>query len=211
MSKIRIAIVEDLEEVADGIVAFFHTDTYLELVGNYRTAEAAEIELPLTKPDIVIMDINLPGISGIQCIKNVKANCPSTKFLMFTVFENNDQVFDALKAGATGYILKKTAPAQIIEAVKDLYNGGAPMSATIAKKLLSVFLGDKNTDNNKESDKLSVRENEILKHLAKGLLYKEIADELNISFHTVRQHIHNIYEKLHVQNKVEAINKVFGK
>jgi DNA-binding NarL/FixJ family response regulator len=130
---------------------------------------------------------------------------------MFTVYENNDQVFDALKAGASGYLLKKTAPLQIIESIKELHAGGSPMSAAIARKLVSVFLDHNNPAPLKQDAVLSTREKEILELVAKGLLYKEIAEELGISFNTVRQHIGNIYEKLHVQNKTEAINKVYGK
>jgi DNA-binding NarL/FixJ family response regulator len=130
--------------------------------------------------------------------------------MMFTVYENNDQVFEALKAGASGYLLKKTPPLQIIEAIKELHQGGSPMSSQIARKLVTHFQEKQQVSHN-EAAMLSAREKEVLEHLAKGMLYKEIADELGISFHTVRQHIGNIYEKLHVQNKTEAINKVYGK
>ena len=129
--------------------------------------------------------------------------------MMFTVYENNDQVFEALKAGASGYLLKKTPPLQIIEAVKELYHGGSPMSASIARKLVSIFQ-EQPTGANSEAAVLTAREKEVLEQLAKGMLYKEIAEQLGISFHTVRQHIGKIYEKLHVQNKTEAINKVYG-
>ncbi|MBL7728064.1 MAG: response regulator transcription factor [Dinghuibacter sp.] len=206
---IKVAIVEDLQEVADGLAAFLLEDPGISLIGSFRTAEAAAIELPLLMPDIVIMDINLPGISGIECVKQVKAVAPAIQFMMFTVYENNDQVFEALKAGASGYLLKKTPPLQIIESVKELYNGGSPMSAPIARKLVNVFQ-QQQTDNN-EAAKLTHREKEVLELTAKGLLYKEIAHELGISFGTVRQHLYKVYEKLHVQNKTEAINKVFGK
>lgn len=206
---IKVAIVEDLQEVADGLAAFLQEDPELKLIGSFRTAEAAVIELPLLAPDIVIMDINLPGISGIECVKQVKAVTPAIQFMMFTVYENNDQVFEALKAGASGYLLKKTPPLQIIESVKELYSGGSPMSASIARKLVNVFQQPQ-TDIN-EAAKLTQREKEVLELTAKGLLYKEIAHELGISFGTVRQHLYKVYEKLHVQNKTEAINKVYGK
>jgi DNA-binding NarL/FixJ family response regulator len=210
MGKIKLAIVEDLEEVIEGLTAFIKKDETLDLLCTYRTAEAAALELPLLNPDIVIMDINLPGITGIECIKKVKAVAPRIQFMMFTVYENNDQVFEALKAGASGYLLKKTPPMQIIEAIKELHNGGSPMSATIARKLVSVFQEQQNKTISNEAAVLTTREKEVLNLVAKGLLYKEIADELGISFHTVRQHIGKIYEKLHVQNKTEAINKVYG-
>lgn len=207
--SIKVAIVEDLQEVADGLAAFLQEDPEIQLTGSFRTAEAAVIELPLLLPDIVIMDINLPGITGIECVKQVKLIAPSIQFMMFTVYENNDQVFEALKAGASGYLLKKTPPLQIIESVKELHQGGSPMSASIARKLVNVFQQEQ--PNAGESAKLTHREREVLELTAKGLLYKEIANQLGISFGTVRQHLYKVYEKLHVQNKTEAINKVYGK
>ncbi len=210
MSIIKVAIVEDLEEVIDGLSSFIRVDEALQLTGVFRTAEAAALELPLINPDIVIMDINLPGMTGIECIKQVKAVAPAIQFMMFTVYENNDQVFEALKAGASGYLLKKTPPLQIIESIKELQQGGSPMSATIARKLVTVFVNQTTAKPSDEASVLSTREKEVLQLVAKGLLYKEIADQLGISFHTVRQHIGRIYEKLHVQNKTEAINKVYG-
>ncbi len=181
----------------------------MQLVAVFRTAEAAILELPILKPDIVVADINLPSMTGIECVKQVKKIVPEILFMMFTVYENNDQVFDALKAGASSYLLKKTAPLQIIESIKELHAGGSPMSASIARKLVSVF-NDQNKSPLRKDAILSTREKEVLDLVAKGLLYKEIADHLGISFHTVRQHIGKIYEKLHVHNKTEAINKVYG-
>lgn len=210
MSRIRVAIVEDLEEVIEGLSLFIEQDHDLQLLSVFRTAEAAALEIPLIKPDIVIMDINLPGMSGIECIRQIKSITPATQFMMFTVYENNDQVFEALKAGANGYLLKKTPPQQIIEGIKELYQGGSPMSAAIARKLVTLLVDQPPTRPNDEAAVLSPREKEVLELVAKGLLYKEIADQLGISFHTVRQHIGKIYEKLHVQNKTEAINKVYG-
>jgi DNA-binding NarL/FixJ family response regulator len=209
MSKIKLAIVEDLEEVAEGLSEFIKRDNELHLLAMYRTAEAAALELPIIKPDIVIMDINLPGITGIECIRQVKLTGVPMLFMMFTVYENNDQVLEALKAGASSYLLKKTPPQQIIEAIKELHKGGSPMSASIARKLVTIFQEQPKGLNN-EAAVLTNREREVLECLAKGLLYKEIAEQLGISFHTVRQHIGKIYEKLHVQNKTEAINKVYG-
>jgi DNA-binding NarL/FixJ family response regulator len=210
MRKIRVVIVEDLEEVIEGLSAFIKQDDALQLITAFRTAEAAALELPLLKPDIVIMDINLPGMTGIECIVQVKKVAPEIQFMMFTVYENNDQVFEALKAGASGYLLKKTAPLQIMESIKELYEGGSPMSAAIARKLVSVFVDQNKVIAAPEAAILTPREKEVLELVAKGLLYKEIAEQLGISFHTVRQHIGKIYEKLHVQNKTEAINKVYG-
>jgi len=209
MPIIKLVIVEDLEEVTEGLSEFIRRDNDLQLLSTFRTAEAALLELPLLKPDIVIMDINLPGMTGIECIRQMKKTGTTMQFMMFTVYENNDQVFEALKAGASGYLLKKTSPLHIIEAVKELYEGGSPMSATIARKLVSIFQ-EQPTGANNEAAVLTPREKEVLELLAKGMLYKEIAEQLHISFHTVRQHIGKIYEKLHVQNKTEAINKVYG-
>lgn len=208
MSTIKLVIVEDLEEVSEGLQAFMQQEPSVQLLATYRTAEAALIELPLLKPDVVIMDINLPGMTGIECVKQVRAIDSSIQFLMFTVYENNDQVFEALKAGASGYLLKRTPPRQIIDAVIELHNGGSPMSAAIARKLVNLF--QQSAPDKNEASLLTNREKEVLELLSKGLLYKEIADQLGISFGTVRQHLYKVYEKLHVQNKTEAINKVFG-
>ena len=207
--SITIAIVEDLDEVRDGLKNFISLSTDFIVVGTYKTGEEACTQLPDAAPDIVIMDINLPGMNGIECIRQVKDKSPSTQFMMFTVYENDEKVFEALKAGASGYLLKNTGLLQIVESVKELHEGGSPMSSNIARKLVNIF--HQSPKENAPINVLSKRENEILQHLAKGLLYKEIADQLQISTGTVRQHIHNIYEKLHVQNRTEAINKAFRK
>lgn len=207
--SISLAIVEDLDEVRDGLKNFISLSNDFKVLDTFKTAEEAVHDLPNLKPDIVIMDINLPGMNGIECLRQVKQKSPLTQFMMFTVYENDEKVFEALKAGASGYLLKNTGLVQLIESLKELHNGGSPMSANIARKLVSVFR--EKEINPKAIDVLSNRENEILQLLAKGLLYKEIADQLHISTATVRQHIHKIYEKLHVQNRTEAINKAFGK
>ena len=207
--SITLAIVEDLDEVRDGLKNFISLSTDFKVLGTFKTAEDAVIDLPKLKPDIVIMDINLPGMNGIECIRRVKDKSLGTQFMMFTVYENDEKVFEALKAGASGYLLKNTGLVQLIESLKELHNGGSPMSANIARKLVTLFRNEGKQAPNLEV--LSHRENEILQLLSKGLLYKEIADQLTISVSTVRQHIHHIYEKLHVQNRTEAINKAFGK
>ena len=207
--SISIAIVEDLDVVRNGLKDFISLSTDFLVVGAFKTGEEAFEHLPEIKPDIVIMDINLPGMNGIECIRRVKGKSPGTQFMMFTVYENDDKVFEALKAGASGYLLKNTGLLHIAESVKELHEGGSPMSANIARKMVNLF-----RDNDKKNpflDLLSNREKEILQLLAKGLLYKEIAEQLHITTGTVRIHIHNIYEKLHVQNRTEAINKAFGK
>lgn len=207
--SITIAIVEDLDEVRDGLKNFLGLSSEFNVLSTFKTAEEALHDIPHLKPDIVIMDINLPGMNGIECIRQVKGSSQHTQYMMFTVYENDEKVFEALKAGASGYLLKNTGLLQMSEALKELYNGGSPMSANIARKLVTVFRGQEKNAITVEA--LSNRENEILQLLAKGLLYKEIADQLSISTGTVRQHIHKIYEKLHVQNRTEAINKAFGK
>lgn len=207
--SISLAIVEDLDEVRDGLKNFISLSPEFQIMEAFKTAEDAVESLPKLKPDIVIMDINLPGMNGIDCIKQVKDKSPATQFMMFTVYENDEKVFEALKAGASGYLLKNTGLVQLIESLKELHNGGSPMSANIARKLVTLFRNQKTETSNLEI--LSNRENEILQLLAKGLLYKEIAEQLSISVSTVRQHIHHIYEKLHVQNRTEALNKVFGR
>ncbi len=207
--SITICIVEDLDEVREGLRQFISLNSEFTVLDTFSTAEEALFEIPKLKPQIVIMDISLPGMNGIECIRLVKDKSPITQFMMFTVYENDEKVFEALKAGASGYLLKNTGLVQMIEALKELHNGGSPMSANIARKLVTVF-----HDKEKETASLEVlskRENEILQLLSKGLLYKEIAEQLSISTGTVRQHIHRIYEKLHVQNRTEALNKAFGK
>ena len=208
MSPIKICIVEDLKEVREGMVSLLSLDERFEVLAAFTNAETAEEELPAWQPDIVIMDINLPGMSGIDCIKKVKGLCPATQFIMFTIYENDEKVFDALSAGASGYLLKRTALARIVEALIELHEGGAPMSTQIARKVINRLRVNEAVD---DLQVLSARENEVLQLLAKGLLYKEIAEKLGISVGTIRQHIHKIYEKLHVQNRTEAINKAYGK
>ncbi len=203
---IKVSIVEDLAEVRQGLSELIISDKELLMMENFDNAESAIEKIPALEPDIVIMDINLPGMSGIECIKIIKEKCPATQFMMFTVYETDEKVLQALQAGATGYLLKRTDPKRILESIKELNQGGSPMSSNIARKLVNIFLHEK-VKTKKEI--LSDRENEVLQLLADGLLYKEIADRLHIGHGTVRQHIHNIYEKLHVQNRTEAVNRFF--
>jgi DNA-binding NarL/FixJ family response regulator len=205
---VRVSIVEDLAEIREGLVDLVTSDRELLMVGSFEDAESAVQQLPDLQADIVVMDINLPGMSGIDCIKTIKEKCPGTQFMMFTVYENDDKVLQAMQAGATGYLLKRTKPEQILESIKELNQGGSPMSSNIARKLLNIFLHEKKVA---KKEVLSDRENEVLQLLADGLLYKEIADRLYIGHGTVRQHLHNIYEKLHVHNRTEAVNKYFDR
>jgi DNA-binding NarL/FixJ family response regulator len=208
---ITLALVEDLDEVREGLKNFLALSPDFKVLDTFKTAEEAAIDIPKLQPDIVIMDINLPGMNGIDCMRLIRAKSSRTQFMMFTVYENDEKVFEALKAGATGYLLKNTGLVQIIEGLKDLYQGGSPMSANIARKLVKTLQQQAAQSSPVTKEILSPRENEILQLLAQGLLYKEIADRLTISVATVRQHIHKVYEKLHVQNRTEAINKAFGK
>ena len=204
MSAITICIVEDLEEVRNGMTSLLTLDERFEVLASFHDAERATKELPAWQPNIVIMDINLPGMNGIECIKKVKAKCPKSQFIMFTIFEDDEKVFEALTAGASGYLLKKTPLGKITESLIELHEGGSPMSTQIARKVINRL----HASTTEEIKLLSSRENEVLQQLAKGLLYKEIANKLSIATGTVRQHIHKIYEKLHVQNRTEALNKM---
>ncbi len=205
---ITICIIEDLIEIQNGLQTIIESDSRFELLQCFENAETAIAELPLLKPDIVLTDINLPGKSGIDCITEVKSKIPDTQFIMFTIYEDNDQVFEALKAGASGYILKNTSPEKIIASLIELHGGGSPMSPKIARMVLSSF--NVITKNN-VSELISKREQEVLELLSKGFLYKEIAEKLNITLSTVKRHLNHVYEKLQVQNKTEAINKMYGK
>lgn len=206
---IAVSIVEDIKDVRESLQRMMESAPGFLFLSSYSNAEDALKNLPEINPDIVLMDINLPGMSGIDCIKKIKAISPQLQFMMFTIYEDSEQVFDALAAGAAGYLLKKTPKEKILEALQDLYEGGSPMSAHIARKVVSYFQKGK-TISNVESQ-LSHREKEVLELLSNGFLYKEIGERLNIATGTVRQHIHKIYEKLHVQNRTEAVNKFFGR
>ncbi len=206
MQKIQVAIVEDIQIIREGLKTILDSTDGFACCGHFSDGEAAAKSLAELKPQVVLMDINLPGISGIECIRQVKEQMPDTQFMMFTVYDDDEKVFDALKAGASGYLLKSTQPANILQAIRELHEGGSPMSALIARKVVGLLQVERKEPLN---DMLSEREKEVLTQLSRGFLYKEIASQLNISIGTVKQHIHKIYEKLHVQNRTEAINKVF--
>jgi DNA-binding NarL/FixJ family response regulator len=205
--KIKVVIVEDDKEMREGLESIVRYHPALQCLATYSSAEEALDHIQSNIPDIVLMDIHLPGISGIECIKKLKPVLSSTQFMMCTVYEDNENVFDSLCAGATGYLLKNSPPGMITDAIIDLYHGGSPMSSIIARKVIKAFQPVR--QQNTEIEILTKREKEMLELLAKGYRYKEIADQLFISFETVRTHIHNIYEKLHVQSRTEAINKMF--
>jgi len=213
--KISICIVEDNEQIRSSLEQIIMMDTRYKLKGSFCNAEEALQKIPIIHPNIVLMDINLGnGKSGIECVKLLRPKHPDILFMMCTVYEDNEKIFDALTSGANGYVLKKTAPDKLLAAIKELYDGGAPMSSQIARKVVRLLQSSQiaepidNDSPNKIMRKLSRRENEILQLLANGMLYKEIAAHLEISSETVRKHVYHIYGKLHVNNRVEAINKL---
>lgn len=207
---IRVAIVEDNQEICTGISSLLNLTEGYECVAAFSNAEDAIITIPTIQPDVALIDINLPGKNGIELIGELKPLNPNIQFVVFTVFEDTDRIFAALKAGASGYLLKSSSPQKIIEAIAEVNQGGSPMSGSIARKVISTFYPTPQA-NDENSPKLSTREHEILTLLSKGFRYKEIADKLNISTETVRTHIRNIYQKLQVESSIEAINKVFRK
>lgn len=209
MDKTKISIVEDLEVIRNGLSAIINMSSNFTVIHSFETAEEALPAILSDPPDIVIMDIHLPGgMNGIECIKKIKAENSDIRVMMFTIYENSDTVFQALEAGASGYLLKNTTPSKILESLTELYEGGSPMNAEIAKKLVLRF---QEVAGHMNEFHLTEKERQILNLVSKGHLYKEIACELNNSINTIKQHIRNIYEKLHVQNKAEAINKIFLK
>ncbi len=212
---INVCIVDDNKDIRSALEQIITMSEGYNLVGSCPTAEEALLHIPIIQPDIVLMDIDLgEGDNGIQVVRKLKPDYPDILFMMCTVYEDDEQIFEALSAGANGYILKKTAPHRLLEAISELQQGGAPMSSQIARKVVNAFQlksTEPATTANPELNTLSPREKEILELLAKGLLYKEIAGQLFISQETVRKHVYHIYEKLHVNNRVEAINKFFGR
>jgi DNA-binding NarL/FixJ family response regulator len=205
--NINVAIVEDLEEIREALRVLINGSQGFTCEYTYANAEDALKELFSKEIDVVLMDINLPGINGIDCMKLLREKMPATQFMMCTVYDDDENIFNALSAGATGYILKRTSPAQILEAIRDLCNGGSPMSSEIARRVVASL--QKSSTSNTQTEILTDREKEILDYLAKGFLYKEIASALFISKETVKKHIHNIYDKLQVQTRTEALNKAF--
>jgi DNA-binding NarL/FixJ family response regulator len=206
---INVAIVEDDDEIRNLIVAFIKTTNDLYCVADFDRAEGLVKNFRSLTIDVVLMDITLPGMSGIQCVSQLKPLNPSVQYLMCTTHSEPEKTFDSLCAGATGYILKNSPPDKVFDAIRDIYKGGSPMSAEIARIVVSSF-----PDKKKDIGLLqtfTTREQEILNALAKGLTYKEIADQLFISIETVRTYLRKIYEKLQVHSKVEALNKVFPK
>ncbi len=209
-TPIKVSIVEDDSSIRETLRSLFIFEEGMEAFTVHSTAEDALMRLGTVCPDVVIMDINLPGQSGIDCVRQLSQRCGSTQFLMYTVHDDDHRVFEALKAGANGYILKSSTPDQILDAVRELSTGGSPMSAHVARRVVTHIRPAKQERSN-GSELLSARENEVLALLAEGLLYKEISERLGITVGTIKQHIHRIYDKMHVQNRTEAVNRYFGR
>jgi DNA-binding NarL/FixJ family response regulator len=206
--SIKISIVEDQHEMRESLVAWLGDAPGLRCVGAHATGEEALKKIPEEKPDVVLMDINLTGMNGIQCVARLKESLPRTQVLMLTTYDEGDMIFDSLRAGANGYLLKNMPQAELVEAVQQVHAGGAPMSLQIARKVINHF-----HHINKpvpEISQLTSREHEILKLLAKGYMYKEIADQLSISMSTVRSHVCAVYDKLHVHSRTQAAKKLAG-
>lgn len=207
--KIKVSIVEDHAGTRLNLLKVLQSAPELQCLHGYPDAETALREIPKDVPDIVLMDIRLPGMSGIECVVKLKEKLPQLDVLMLTTYEESDLIFESLRVGATGYLLKNMPPAELITSVVQARMGGSPLSMRIARKIVGHFREIKKPDSDKE--KLTKRENEILSLLAKGALYKEIADQLQISINTVRVHIQNVYEKLHVHSRSQAIMRFLGK
>jgi DNA-binding NarL/FixJ family response regulator len=202
---ISVSIVDDEKELRLSITTFVNGSPGFRCVSAYSSAEAALKGLPSDKPDVVLMDINLGGMNGIECVERLKAEVPAMQILMLTVYEDTDQIFKALAAGAGGYLLKRSSPTKLLQAIRELHVGGSPMSSSIARKVVASF--QKSNQTGEKQTHLSPREEAVLNCLAKGLTYKQIADQLDISIDTIRTYIRRIYEKLHVQSRTEAVAK----
>ncbi len=213
--SITVCIVDDNKDIRSALEQIIYMSEGYKMLGSFPSAEDAIEKIPSLKPQVVLMDINLGGMSGIECVRRLKPVNEDILYMMCTVYEEDEKIFEALRAGASGYILKKTAPGKLLDAIKELSEGGAPMSSQIARKVVAAFSKAKPVSEDASAlddiGTLSNREKEILELLSKGMLYKEIAASLYISPETVRKHVYHIYEKLHVNNRVEAVNKYYGR
>jgi DNA-binding NarL/FixJ family response regulator len=206
---IKVSIIEDDDWIRENLAAQIgHTNGFLCL-GTYPSGEDALTQIPRNVPDVVLMDINLPKMNGIECVRKLKALIPSAQIMMLTVYEDSDKIFDSLLAGASGYLLKRTPQSEIMDAIAEVHRGNSPMSGHIARKVVQYF--NLRGSAEKAMEKLSKREREVLNHLAQGIAYKEIADVLSLSIDTVRMHIKGIYGKLHVHSRGEAVAKYLSK
>lgn len=199
-----IAIVEDNNDFRTSLERYLNDAPGYRCVCTCSTAEEALQQIPRLMPDVVLMDIHLPKQSGVACTRRLKELCPKIQILILTVYEDNERIFGALKAGAGGYLLKRADPADILRAIQDVKQGGAPMSSQIARRVVQSFREDSSAP---KVEELSEREEEILQQLAKGYSTKEIADRLSVSVNTIRTHLQHIYGKLHVRSRTEAVIK----
>ena len=206
--RIKVSLVDDDAGTRENLKAVLNASITLACLHTYGSGEEAAREIPLNPPDVVLMDINLPGISGIECVAQLKPKLPKLQILMLTTYEDSKLIFDSLRNGASGYLLKNMPPQEVVQAVEQVSTGGSPMSMAIARKVVNYFQQIK--QGRSEIEMLSKREQEILALLAKGYLYKEIADQLGITAGTVRVHLHAVYEKLHVSSRTEAVVKFLG-
>ncbi len=212
MNEIRVSIVEDNNDIRKALEQIIESSNDYILAGTCSNGEEALIKIPIFNPNVELMDIGLGGISGIEVVRKLKISYPGLLFMMCTIYDEDEKIFEALRAGANGYVLKKTSPAKLLEGIKELIKGGAPMSSQIASKVVTAFQQRPALLNQDTAlDILSRKEKEILKMLSTGLLYKEIAENLSISAETVRKHVYHVYEKLNVSNRIEDVNKFYGR
>lgn len=201
----NVAIVEDNDQLRGTLVRVLDRAPDCKCTGNFATAEAALEAMPGLRPDVVLMDINLPGMNGVECVRQLKQVLPATQVVMLTAYEDTENIFNALAAGATGYLLKRTSMAELLAALREVKAGGSPMTTHIARKVVQSF--QRTPAAAQPADNLSQREQEVLDLLAQGLIYKEIAEKLGISYETVHTYIRRIYEKLQVRTRTEAVAK----
>lgn len=204
-ATVRVVVIEDESWLRENLAQELNRGRALRCVNTYRTAEEALQGIPADHPDVVLMDINLPGMDGVECIRRLRDILPQVRVLMLTVYEESDKIFNSLLAGASGYLLKRTPTAELLEAIRQVSQGGSPMSSSIARKVVAYFhqLGADNSD----TGLLSPREQQVLELLARGAPYKAIADQLGLSLETIRMNVKHIYAKLHVHSRGEAAAK----
>lgn len=203
--SIKVSIVEDDLQICEGMAFLINSSETTKCISIHHTAEDALHQIPELKPNVILMDINLPQMSGIDCTRKLKTLLPQAQILMLTMYEDSELVFNSIMAGASGYLVKRTPPAKILEAIQEIFSGASPMSGRIARMMVEHFRHMKRSA--PELENLSKREQEVLELLAKGYRYKEIADALNVGFDTVRSHLRSIYDKLHVHSRTEAVAK----
>jgi len=204
---ITVSIVEDNDKLRATLARVLNRAEGFKCVSDYANAEDALKALPQVRPEVVLMDINLPGLNGVECVRQLKAAAPQIQVMMLTVYEDTENIFDALAAGANGYLLKRTPTPELLEAIKEVQQGGSPMTMHIARKVVQSFQGARAAAANPNPENLSEREQQVLDLLSQGLMYKEIAEKLAISYETVHTYIRRIYEKLQVRTRTEAVAK----